>query len=89
MAGGQHHHRTNLDKYHPGYFGKVGMRYCKCCITDAVADVADGGSPQASESILEARDQLGQGERRAFHICQRNGNLRECVGGWLQAGDLG
>ncbi|KAL6721202.1 60S ribosomal protein L28 [Lecanora helva] len=22
MAGGQHHHRTNLDKYHPGYFGK-------------------------------------------------------------------
>jgi large subunit ribosomal protein L27Ae len=27
MAGGQHHHRTNLDKYHPGYFGKVGMRH--------------------------------------------------------------
>lgn len=27
MAGGQHHHQTNLDKYHPGYFGKVGMRY--------------------------------------------------------------
>lgn len=26
-AGGQHHHRTNMDKYHPGYFGKVGMRY--------------------------------------------------------------
>lgn len=26
-AGGQHHHRTNLDKYHPGYFGKVGQRY--------------------------------------------------------------
>jgi len=27
MAGGQHHHRTNIDKYHPGYFGKIGMRY--------------------------------------------------------------
>ncbi|QKX54432.1 uncharacterized protein TRUGW13939_01518 [Talaromyces rugulosus] len=27
MAGGQHHHRTNIDKYHPGYFGKVGMRH--------------------------------------------------------------
>ena len=27
MAGGQHHHRINVDKYHPGYFGKVGMRY--------------------------------------------------------------
>lgn len=26
MAGGLHHHRSNLDKYHPGYFGKVGMR---------------------------------------------------------------
>lgn len=26
-AGGMHHHRTNFDKYHPGFFGKVGMRY--------------------------------------------------------------
>ena len=26
LAGGQHHHRINMDKYHPGYFGKVGMR---------------------------------------------------------------
>lgn len=26
LAGGFHHHRTNFDKYHPGYFGKVGMR---------------------------------------------------------------
>merc|ERR1712130_177888 len=26
-AGGQHHHRINFDKYHPDYFGKVGMRY--------------------------------------------------------------
>uniref|UniRef100_A0A0K0EK10 Large ribosomal subunit protein uL15 n=1 Tax=Strongyloides stercoralis TaxID=6248 RepID=A0A0K0EK10_STRER len=25
-AGGAHHHRINFDKYHPGYFGKVGMR---------------------------------------------------------------
>merc|ERR1711924_193182 len=25
-SGGQHHHRINFDKYHPGYFGKVGMR---------------------------------------------------------------
>lgn len=22
-----HHHRINFDKYHPGYFGKVGMRH--------------------------------------------------------------
>uniref|UniRef100_A0A061SIX4 Large subunit ribosomal protein L27Ae n=1 Tax=Tetraselmis sp. GSL018 TaxID=582737 RepID=A0A061SIX4_9CHLO len=26
-AGGQHHHRILFDKWHPGYFGKVGMRY--------------------------------------------------------------
>merc|ERR1712088_879764 len=26
-AGGQRHHRINFDKYHPGYFGKVGMRH--------------------------------------------------------------
>ena len=25
-AGGQHHHRINFDKYHPGYLCKVGMR---------------------------------------------------------------
>ena len=25
-AGGQHHHRLLFDKYHPGYFGKIGMR---------------------------------------------------------------
>uniref|UniRef100_A0A8C3RSR6 Large ribosomal subunit protein uL15 n=1 Tax=Chelydra serpentina TaxID=8475 RepID=A0A8C3RSR6_CHESE len=29
-AGGMHHHRINFDKYHPGYFGKVGMRQYKC-----------------------------------------------------------
>merc|ERR1712007_32763 len=27
LAGGQHHHRINFDKYHPGYFGKIGMRH--------------------------------------------------------------
>ena len=25
-AGGQHHHRILMDKFHPGYFGKVGMK---------------------------------------------------------------
>ena len=25
-AGGMHYHRLNFDKYHPGYFGKVGVR---------------------------------------------------------------
>ncbi|KAK2196577.1 bifunctional Ribosomal protein L15/Ribosomal protein L18e-L15P/Ribosomal protein L15 [Babesia duncani] len=26
-AGGPNHHRILFDKFHPGYFGKVGMRY--------------------------------------------------------------
>uniref|UniRef100_A0A2K5QG95 Large ribosomal subunit protein uL15 n=1 Tax=Cebus imitator TaxID=2715852 RepID=A0A2K5QG95_CEBIM len=26
-AGSMHHHRINFDKYHPGYFRKVGMRH--------------------------------------------------------------
>ncbi|KAL8550710.1 hypothetical protein ACS0TY_009205 [Phlomoides rotata] len=26
-AGGMHHHQILFDKYHPGYFGKVGMRF--------------------------------------------------------------
>lgn len=26
MAGSLGHHRINMDKFHPGYFGKVGMR---------------------------------------------------------------
>lgn len=25
--GGMHHHRINVGKYHPGYFGEVGMRH--------------------------------------------------------------
>ncbi len=25
-AGGQHHHRLLMDKYHPGYFGKVSLK---------------------------------------------------------------
>nr|WCZ58288.1 60S ribosomal protein L27a [Paratrimastix eleionoma] len=27
LAGGFHQHRILMDKYHPGYFGKVGMRH--------------------------------------------------------------
>ena len=27
MAGGLTHHRTLMDRFHPGYFGKKGMRF--------------------------------------------------------------
>ena len=26
LAGGMHHERINMNKYHPGYYGKCGMR---------------------------------------------------------------
>ncbi|KAL6035490.1 hypothetical protein STEG23_021308 [Scotinomys teguina] len=32
-AGGMHHLRINFDKYHPGYFGKVGIRHHHFCPT--------------------------------------------------------
>uniref|UniRef100_A0A1I7X0J9 Large ribosomal subunit protein uL15 n=1 Tax=Heterorhabditis bacteriophora TaxID=37862 RepID=A0A1I7X0J9_HETBA len=32
-AGGQHHHRINRDKYHPGFFGKVKCFVSKICAT--------------------------------------------------------
>ena len=47
-AGGQHHLRINFDKYHPGYFGKVGMRnyhvkqnhyYCPTINVDKIASL--------------------------------------------------
>merc|ERR1711939_507535 len=27
MAGSKHHHKTYVNRFHPGYFGKKGMRY--------------------------------------------------------------
>ncbi|KAI9638360.1 structural constituent of ribosome [Dioszegia hungarica] len=27
LAGGLRHHRSNMDKFHPGYYGKLGMRH--------------------------------------------------------------
>merc|ERR1711862_240257 len=38
-AGGQHHHRILFDKYHPGYFGKVGMRYFHILKTNSTAQL--------------------------------------------------
>ena len=32
-AGGQHHHRIMMDKYHPGYFGKARPR--RSCLDSA------------------------------------------------------
>ena len=71
MAGGQHHHRTNLDKYHPGYFGKVGMRYFhklqnqfwKPVIN--LDKVSSGGSPHVRkilDKVSRGGPRYGEGE---------------------------
>lgn len=61
LAGGQHHHRTNMDKYHPGYFGKVGMRYfhrqSKC---NTVFTIVIPALTASSEPLLEACHQPRQ-----------------------------
>ena len=58
-AGGQHHHRTLMDKYHPGYFGKVGMRqfhvlknrtFCPTITLDKIFSVAGAGDYEAAKN---------------------------------------
>ena len=58
-AGGQHHHRTLMDKYHPGYFGKVGMRqfhvlknrkFCPTINLDKIFGVAGEGTYDAAKN---------------------------------------
>ncbi len=58
-AGGQHHHRTLMDKYHPGYFGKVGMRqfhvlknrtHCPTINLDKIFSVAGEGYYEAAKN---------------------------------------
>uniref|UniRef100_A0A7S2SEU0 Large ribosomal subunit protein uL15/eL18 domain-containing protein n=1 Tax=Eucampia antarctica TaxID=49252 RepID=A0A7S2SEU0_9STRA len=58
-AGGQHHHRTLMDKYHPGYFGKVGMRqfhlmqnrgFCPTVNLDKLFNVAGEGVYEAAKN---------------------------------------
>jgi large subunit ribosomal protein L27Ae len=58
-AGGQHHHRTLMDKYHPGYFGKVGMRqfhvlknrsFCPTINVDKIFNAAGEGVYEAAKS---------------------------------------
>lgn len=55
-AGGQHHHRTLFDKFHPGYFGKVGMRryHKKKALTFCPALNLEKLWSLVPESVLEA-----------------------------------
>jgi large subunit ribosomal protein L27Ae len=58
-AGGQHHHRTLMDKYHPGYFGKIGMRqfhmlrnrdYCPTINLDKIFNIAAEGTYETAKA---------------------------------------
>lgn len=58
-AGGQHHHRVLFDKFHPGYFGKIGMRqfhllrnreYTPTCNIDKLFNIAGEGVYEAAKA---------------------------------------
>lgn len=58
-AGGQHHHRVLMDKFHPGYFGKIGMRqfhmlrnrdYTPTCNIDKLFNIAGEGVYEAAKN---------------------------------------
>ncbi|RHY28157.1 hypothetical protein DYB32_006186 [Aphanomyces invadans] len=61
-AGGQHHHRILFDKFHPGYFGKVGMRQFHLlrnryhCPTVNVEKLWSLVSAQVKETAEKAKD---------------------------------
>jgi large subunit ribosomal protein L27Ae len=62
LAGGMHHERIMMNKYHPGYFGKVGMRvfhlqrnwkYCPTINTDMLWSLV---SKATRESCVKNKD---------------------------------
>ncbi|CAH9072168.1 unnamed protein product [Cuscuta epithymum] len=61
-AGGMHHHRILFDKYHPGYFGKVGMRYFHklrnkfFCPTVNIDKIWSLLPPEAKEKAAKSKD---------------------------------
>ena len=58
-AGGQHHHRILFDKFHPGYFGKVGMRHfhlLKNRTTRPIANLDQLWSIVGEDVLKEAKD---------------------------------
>ena len=80
-AGGQHHHRINMDKYHPGYFGKV--RFAWRALRRAGhlgrgdADAEDLGF---SKQIWPPDDGAPAAHRRRLRCCSRAAVV------WLQVG---
>ena len=67
-AGGQHHHRINFDKYHPGYFGKVGYQL----IREEHLILLHVVQPHMGNFFLRCRVQVGM---RNFHVHPNNSNL--------------
>eukprot|EP01029_Cantina_marsupialis_P010212 TRINITY_DN2327_c3_g1_i1.p1 TRINITY_DN2327_c3_g1~~TRINITY_DN2327_c3_g1_i1.p1 ORF type:complete len:147 (+),score=26.56 TRINITY_DN2327_c3_g1_i1:31-471(+) len=80
-AGGMHHHRTLFEKYHPGYFGKKGMRhfhlkknaaYCKTININELYNLVDEDTKKSvGENQAIEIDCLAAG----FHKVLGNGVL--------------
>ena len=52
-AGGQHHHRIMMDKYHPGYFGKA--RSSRRCLKGRGAGWKQSGAFALGDCYLRYR----------------------------------
>ncbi|KNC55987.1 60S ribosomal protein L27a [Thecamonas trahens ATCC 50062] len=79
-AGGQHHHRTNFDKFHPGYFGKVGMRqfhynknahYCPTVNLDKLAALVPASIKEAVKADASKVPVLDVGNKGFFKVLGR------------------
>lgn len=91
-AGGQHHHRINFDKYHPGYFGKVRSgAVCRGRMDSAFSQSAwsahamhDGLAPAPAGLTAGWNDVFLRLESEAEHLgtwgC-RGGSKPTCLGG--------
>ncbi len=81
-AGGQHHHRINYDKYHPGYFGKVFQLYSQTqpLQSSAHRTVSELKLTQNSSQRIDSSSELA-GWYEAFQHPQEQVPLPNCQPG--------
>lgn len=79
-AGGQHHNRINMDKYHPGYFGKVRVFGQGVYTMGVVASSEPGKGVGAGEGGVKRESSAGV-ESTTSRGCATSLRLRHGEGG--------
>ncbi|GAU96773.1 hypothetical protein RvY_08165 [Ramazzottius varieornatus] len=83
-AGGQHHHRINFDKYHPGYFGKLGMRqfhlnrnhsFCPVLNVDRIWTLVSDQAKDQAQSRKDGKAPVIDLVRAGYHKVLGKGNI--------------